>query len=78
VRDTEWDRKTQVMEKWLRGWRCHRNFGLFDQGAIYWAPGLMAAGWCHLSLRGKRILAQELAGLIETALNWVGRGKGMQ
>ena len=69
VRDMERPRKTQVMEKWLRGWRCHRNFGLFDHGAIYLASSIMAAGWCHLSLRGKWILAQELAGLIERALN---------
>ena len=43
VRETEWARKTQVMNKWLRGWCCHVNFGLFDHGVIYSAPGLMAA-----------------------------------
>jgi len=43
LRDTEWARKTQVMNKWLRGWCCHVNFGLFDHGVIYSAPGLMAA-----------------------------------
>lgn len=50
VRDMESGRRTQVMEKWLRGWRRHRDFGLFNHGAIYSAPGLMAAGCCHLSL----------------------------
>ena len=67
MRDTEWARKTQVMNKWLRGWCCHMNFGLFDHGVIYSAPGLMAADGCHFRLRGKRIVAQELAWLIERA-----------
>jgi len=38
----------------------------------------MAADRHHLSLRGKWILAQELAELIEKALNKIGRGKGIQ
>ena len=65
----EWARKTQVVNKWQRGWCCHRFFGFFDHGVIYLAPGLMAAEGCHLSLRGKWILAQELAGLIERTSN---------
>ena len=43
--------------------------GFFDHGAIYSAPGMMAADGSSLSLRVKRILAEELAGLIERSLN---------
>ena len=41
----------------------------FDHGAIYLAPGMMSADGSSLSLKGKRILAEELAGLIERSLN---------
>lgn len=75
ARDTEHARKTQVMKKWLRGWCCQRNFGFFNHRVIYSAPGL-PADRCHLSLSGKKILAQELAGLSERALKYVGRGRG--
>ena len=61
--------KTHLINKWLRGWCKHRNFGFFDHRAIYSAPGMMAADGSSLSLRGKRILAEELAGLIERSLN---------
>ncbi|KAI6057860.1 ATP synthase subunit epsilon, mitochondrial [Aix galericulata] len=44
------------------------DLGFFDHGALYSAPGLMAADG-SLSFRGKRILGQELAGLIERDLN---------
>ena len=66
---TERIQKTHLLNKWLRGWCKHRNFGFFDHGAIYSAPGMMAADGSSLSLRGKRILAEELAGLIERSLN---------
>ena len=67
--DIEWTWKAQLINTWLRGW-CHlRNLGFFDHGEAYSAPGLMAADGSHLSQRGKQILAQELAGLIERALN---------
>ena len=69
VRDMKWPRKTQVMDKWLRDRCCHRKFVFFDHGAIYSAPGMMAADGSSLSLRGKRILAEELTGLIERSLN---------
>jgi len=36
---------------------------------IYLLPGLMSAVGFHVSQRGKRILAQELASLVERALN---------
>ena len=67
-RGTERTRKAHLINTWLRGWCQHRNVGFFDHGALYSAPGLMAADG-SLSLRGKRILAQELAGLVERALN---------
>ena len=69
VRDMEWSRKTQALNEWLKGWCSHRNFGFFDHRAVYLAPGLMAVDRSHLSLRGKWILAQELTGRVERALN---------
>jgi len=47
----------------------HSNFGFFDHGELYTAPGLLVTGGTQLSQRGKRILGHELAGLIERALN---------
>ena len=66
---TERIQKTHLLNKWLRGWCKHRNFVFFDHRAIYSAPGMMAADGSSLSLRGKRILAEELAGLAERSLN---------
>jgi len=66
---TERDRKTHLVSRWLRDW-CHRwNFGFFDPGEVYTSQGLLATDRVQLSRRGKRILAHELAGLIERALN---------
>jgi len=74
---TERGRKTHLVNRWLRDW-CHRsNFGFFDRGEVYTAPGLLATGGLQLSQRGKRILGHELAGLLERALNYVRRGKGI-
>jgi len=42
---------------------------LFDNGLAYTAPGLLTLDGIHLSQRGKRIFAQELAGLIGRVLN---------
>ena len=66
-KDTERIRKTHLINTWLRGWCNHKNS--FDHGAVYSAPGLMAVDGFHLSERGKWILSQELAGLVERALN---------
>jgi len=75
-KNTERDRKTHLMNRWLRDW-CHRlNFGFFDHGEVYTAPGLLATDGFQLSQRGESILAHELVGLIKRALNWVQRGKG--
>ena len=60
--------KTQLLNRWLKSWCRHKNFGFFDHGAIYTAPGTMAADASSLSLRGKRVLAEELAGLIDRSL----------
>jgi len=66
---TERGRKTHLVNRWLKDW-CHwSNFGFFDHGEVYTAPGLLAAGGSQLSQRGKRILGHELVGLIERALN---------
>ena len=46
-----------------------QEFWFFDHRAIYSAPGMMAADGSSLSLRGKGILVEELAGLIERSLN---------
>jgi len=66
---TERVRKTHLINRWLRDW-CHRwNFGFFDHGKVYTAPGLLATDGVQLSQREKRILAHEMAGLVERALN---------
>ena len=62
-------RKTHRINTWMRGWCKHKNLGFFGHGAVYSAPGLRSADGYHLSQRGKWILAQELAGLVERSLN---------
>jgi len=39
---TERGRKTHPMNRWLRDWYHRWNFGFFDQGEVYMAPGLLA------------------------------------
>jgi len=57
------------MNRWLRDW-CYRwNFGFFDHGEVYIAPSLLATDGVQLSQREKRVLAHELVGLTERALN---------
>ena len=69
---TERGWKTHLINTRLRDW-CHcRNFGFFDHGKVYKAPGLLVTNetaGMQLSQRGRRILGQELAGLIDRALN---------
>ena len=63
------NRKSQQSNTWLRA-QCHQqNLVFFHHGSVYTTLGLLATGGVHLSQRGKRIFAQELAGLIERALN---------
>jgi len=67
-KNTERDRKSHLINRWLRDW-CHWwNFGFFDHGEVYMAQGLLATDGVQLSQRGTRILAHKLAGLIERAL----------
>ncbi|GAB0204309.1 mitochondrial enolase superfamily member 1 [Grus japonensis] len=47
-----WNRRTQSINAWLRGWCQRHNFGFFDNGAAYMAPGLMNPDGIHLSQRG--------------------------
>jgi len=70
------NRTSQQIDTWFQAW-CHRqNLGFFDHGSVYMAPGLLATDGVHFSQRGKRFLAQELAGLIDRSLNQIFRGKG--
>jgi len=63
--------KSEQINTWLQAW-CHRqNVGFFDLGSVSMAPGLLETDGVHLSQKGKRILAQELAGLIDRTLNWI-------
>jgi len=68
-KSTERGRKTHLINRWLRDWCRQWNFGFFDHGEVYTAPGLLAPDGVQLSGRGKRILGHKLAGLIERALN---------
>ena len=72
---TERGKKTHLINRWLRVW-CHQSdFGFFDHGELYTAPGLLVTDGVQLSQRGKMFLAHELEGLIKRALNKVRRGK---
>ncbi|RMB93655.1 hypothetical protein DUI87_29882 [Hirundo rustica rustica] len=67
----ERNRRTHIINKWLKGW-CHRqNCGFFDHGVTFTAPALLESDVIHLCVKSRRFLAHELADLIE-------RGKGMQ
>ena len=68
-RRTERNRKSHLINAWLRGWCQWWNFVFFDHGAVYMAPGLLETDGVHLSQQRKRILVQDLAGLVERALN---------
>jgi len=69
---TELEKKSHEGEDLCRnisGW-CHRHdFGFFDNGMAYTAPGLLASDEIHLPQRRKRVFAHKLAGLIDRALN---------
>jgi len=51
VRDMELSRRTQALNKWLKCWCRHRNFGFFAYGAVYLAPGLVAVDGSCLSVK---------------------------
>ena len=67
--DEEEYRRTQQMNLWLQDWCYHQGFRFFNHGLVNRTPDLLALYGMHLSQRGKRILGQELAGLIDRALN---------
>jgi len=58
--------RSQQINTQLQAW-CH--LGFFDHRTVYMAPDLLATDGVHLLQKGKRILAQELAGFIDRALN---------
>lgn len=65
----ERNRRIRIINKWLKGW-CHwQNFGFFDHGEAFKASALLEPDGVHLSVKGKRFLAHELADLVERALN---------
>ncbi|KFV15623.1 hypothetical protein N340_04099, partial [Tauraco erythrolophus] len=67
--DTGRSKCIQSINMWPHGWcHCH-NFGFFDNGVVHMAPGLLAPDGTCLSQRGARVFAQQLAGLIDRALN---------
>jgi len=68
-KSTERGRNTHLINRWLRDCCYQSNFGFFDHGEVYTAPGLLATDEVQLSQRGKRVLGHELSGLIERALN---------
>ncbi|KGL92569.1 hypothetical protein N301_03553, partial [Charadrius vociferus] len=69
IMSEEINRKRQQVNSWLRDWCYRQGFGFFNHRLPYETPGLLVAGGMSLSQRGKRILGQELAGLIDRALN---------
>lgn len=62
-------RKTLQINVWLHDWCLRQGFGFFNHELLYETPGLLVAGGIHQSQRGKKVLGQELAGLIDRALN---------
>lgn len=57
------NRKIMQNNTWLRDWCDQQNFGVFDHRSVFTTPSLTA------NKQRKRILAQELPGLAERALN---------
>jgi len=63
------NRKSQQINTWLQAWCQRQNLGFFHHGSVYMAAGMLATDGVRLSQKGKRILAQYLARLIDRALN---------
>ena len=53
-KSTERGRKTHLVNRWLRDWCLQSNFGFFDHGEVYTAPGLLATSGAQLSQRGEK------------------------
>ncbi|XP_054044411.1 uncharacterized protein LOC128904316 isoform X1 [Rissa tridactyla] len=69
ILNEEINRKRHQVNWWLWDWWYRQGFGFFDHRLLYESPDLLVAGGTHLSQKGKRILGQELARLIDRALN---------
>lgn len=67
--NTERNRKTQQINTLPRDWCCRWNFGVSIHRVAYTVPGLLMLDGVYLNQREKRIMAQELARLIEKSLN---------
>lgn len=66
IRRNRW---AESINTWLHGW-CHcQHFGGFDNAMAYAAPGMLASGGIHPSQQGRRVFAQEVAGLTGRALH---------
>jgi len=52
-KDTERIRKTHLINTWLRGWCKCKNFGFFEHGAVYYAPGLQVSRWASPVSKGE-------------------------
>lgn len=57
------DKQTRHINTWLWDWCNRQNFGFVNHGKAYATMGLLVPDGMRLSQRGKRIFAQELAGL---------------
>lgn len=60
--NTERNRKTNVTNKWLKGWCYQCNISFLVHGAIFMATDLLESDGLHLSSKGKRILAHNEQG----------------
>lgn len=65
------NRKVMQMNTWLQDGCKQQHFVVFDHGSVYTTLSLLATSGVHLYQKGKGILAQDSAGLIERALNWI-------
>ena len=63
------DKHTRHINSWLWDQCNWQNFVFVDHGKVYATLGLLAPDGMRPSQRGRRIFAQELAGLIDRALN---------
>ena len=66
----EWvNKKIGRINTWLQNWCYEQGFGFSDHTLICRTPGLLAKNGKTLSQKGKRLLGQELARLMDRALN---------
>ncbi|PKU42583.1 hypothetical protein llap_7114 [Limosa lapponica baueri] len=63
------NKKIRQINAWLCNWCYQQGFGFTDHSLIYRTPGLLEYDGKALSRKGKRVLGQELAKLMDRALN---------